>query len=106
MVSLKERVHNWRKEYPQGTKKELYRAFRDSNNNSLRTYYNSYVPDPSDISNDIILDDLDTITEMTKTIQIIKDPVKRAENLARLHSMKLRPIKNQNKVSLKELLDG
>ena len=106
MVSLKDQVHNWRKEHPQGTKKELYKAFKDRNNNSLRTYFNSYVPDPGDISNDIILDDLDTITEMTKTIQLIKDPVKRAENLARLHSMKLKPIVNRNEKSLKEIFDA
>ena len=105
MVSLKERVHNWRKEFPQGTKKELYKVFKDCNNNSLRTYFGSYEPNPCDISNNIYLENLDTVREMTITIQQIKDPVKRAENLARLHQMKLKQIVNKDKKSLKELFN-
>lgn len=106
MVSLRDRVNTWRKENLQGTRKELYKTFKDNNKNSLRTYYNSYVPDPSDISEDIILDKLDTIKEMVKTIQLIKDPDKRATQLSRLHAMKLKPIANTSELSLKEMLDS
>jgi len=106
MVSLKERVQQWRSDYPYKTKKDLYREFKDDNKNSLRTYYNSCEPVLGDISNDIILDDFDTIKAMKYSIQQIKDPVKRAENIARLHNMLLKPIVNKKERSLKELFDA
>ena len=105
MVSLKERVHTWRKYNPAGTKQQLYREFKDENKNSLRTYYNSYEPFLGDISNDIILNKFDTIKEMTYTVQQILDPVKRAENIARLHNMLLKPIANKEEKSLKEMFE-
>ena len=106
MVSLRERVHTWRKENPKGTKKELYKTFSECNKNSLRTYYNSYKPFHSDISNTVEIENIDTIKEMTYSIQQIEDPVKRCENLSRLHSMMLKPIKNKKEISLKEMFDG
>ncbi len=54
----------------------------------------------------IILEDIDTIKEMERTIQLIKDPDKRATQLSRLHAMKLKPIVNKNKISLKEMFDS
>ena len=107
MVSLRERVHTWRKENPQGTKKLLYSVFSEENKNSLRTYYNSYEPFSSDISTTVVeFKDIDTIKEMTYSIQQINDPVKRCENLSRLHSMMLKPIVNKEKISLKEMFDS
>ncbi len=43
---------------------------------------------------------------MERTIQRIKDPVKLAENISRLHSMKLKPLANKEQISLKEMLDA
>ena len=108
MVSLKERVHTWRSQHPDSTKSDLYidPEFKDENKNSLRTYYNSYDPFSSDISNNITLINIDTIKEMEIAIQQIKDPVKRCENLSRLHQMKLKPIVNKKEKSLKELFDA
>ncbi len=54
----------------------------------------------------VILEDIDTIKEMERTIQLIKDPDKRATQLSRLHAMKLKPIVNKNKISLKEMFDS
>ena len=41
---------------------------------------------------------------MERSIQQIKDPVKRCENLSRLHAMKLKPIVNKKEKGLEELL--
>ena len=54
--------------------------------------------------NKIKLKNLDTIQEMTYAIQDIEDPIKRCENLSRLHVMKLRPIINREEKSLEEML--
>lgn len=54
----------------------------------------------------ITLKNIDTIAEMTKTIQEIKDPVKRAENIARLHQMKLKPIPDNSEKTLEELFNA
>lgn len=105
MVSLRERVHTWRKENPKGTKKELYKTFSECNKNSLRTYYNSYKPFHSDISNTVEIENIDTIKEMTYSIQQIEDPVKRCENLSRLHNMMLKPIVNKNEKSLVQMFE-
>ena len=104
-MSLKEKVHQWRAKNPDKTKKDLYQDFKDCNKNTLRTYYNSYEPFLSDISNNIEIKDIDTIREMEYAIQQIKDPVKRCENLSRLHNMKLKPIVNKSKRTLKEMFD-
>jgi len=66
----------------------------------------SIPPKIDDPEEPLLLTNLDTIAEMEKTIQLIKDPNDRATQLSRLHTMKLKPIANKEKLSLKELLDG
>ncbi len=86
---------------------QCYKAFGDYNKATIEQYYyqakKEYEPH---ISTNIELTNIDTIKEMEHSINQIKDPVKRCENLSRLHAMKLKPIKNQNEISLKEMLDG
>jgi hypothetical protein len=85
----------------------LLKVFPDGNKKSVRRYFYDHKKlNESDITNDIELINLDTIKEMEIAIQQIKDPVKRCENLSRLHQMKLKPLQNKEEKSLKELLDG
>lgn len=84
---------------------QLYKIFPDENKNVVRQYYYQYLK-PKDGNITIEITNIDTIKEMELTIQKIKDPDKRATQLSRLHAMKLRPIKNINQVSLKEMLNS
>ena len=87
--------------------KTTIRQFPDASKATVKRYFFAWKKiNEGDITNDILLDNLDTIAEMTKTIQLIKDPVKRAENLARLHTMKLKPIVNKEEKSLQEIFEG
>ena len=85
----------------------VYEHFKGENKITLEGYFYQWKRmNKTDISNNIELINLDTIREMELAINQIKDPVKRCENLSRLHAMKLRPLKNLNAKTLKELLDG
>ena len=105
-MSLRKRVFTFiEKNNP--TLKTTIRQFPDGNKTTVKRYFFAWKKiNEGDITDDIILDDLDTIAEMTKTIQLIKDPVKRAENLARLHTMKLKPIPHSKDKTLKELFEN
>ena len=71
--------------------KGVYKEYPDNNKNTLeRYYYDHRKLNKPDISIELI--NLDTIREMEISINRIKDPVKRCENLSRLHAMKLRPL--------------
>ena len=105
-MSLKELVFTWRKDHPHGTKQDCYRAFKDRNKNSLRTYFNAYTIDIGDISNEIYLKNLDPVEWMEVAIQQIDDPDKRATQLSRLHAMKLRPLINREEKTLQEIFDA
>jgi hypothetical protein len=102
-MSIKDEIFTWREKHPHATKEQFYAAFKDHNRNTIRTYWNLFTPN---ISPDIYLTNLDTIREMEIAIQQIDDPVKRAENLARLHNMKLKPIANKEEKTLKEIFDA
>ena len=82
--------------------KVLYQNFPDENRLVLRQYYYQYKKkNPSNITVDP--EPIDTVKEMEKSINKIKDPVKRCENLSRLHNMKLKPITNQSEKTIQEL---
>ncbi|MHA2219948.1 MAG: hypothetical protein ACXACY_28980 [Candidatus Hodarchaeales archaeon] len=84
---------------------QIYKKFPEDNKVSIKRYYYDHIKlHSSDITVEIT--NIDTIREMEISINKIKDPVKRCENLSRLHAMKLRPIVNKNKKSIKEILDG
>jgi hypothetical protein len=108
MVSLRKRVFDYldsddleRWDTPQ----VLYEKFPGENKQVLRQYFYQHRGiKKSNIT--IELTNIDTIKEMERTIQQIKDPVKRAENLARLHNMKLKPIANKEEKTLKEIFDA
>ena len=104
-MSLRKKVFNFI-EQKNPTLKQCLKEFKDGSKTTVKRYFYAYKKlYESDITGDITLEDLDTIKEMTLTVQLIKDPVKRAENLARLHNMKLKPIVNRDKKSLKEMFD-
>lgn len=87
--------------------KVVYKRFPDSYKNTVERYYYIHKKlHATDISLDIELENIDTIKWMERTIQRIKDPVKLAENISRLHSMKLKPLANKEQISLKEMLDA
>ena len=105
MTSLRKRVFEYMDTFECDSPKSLYQNFVDENKAVLRQYYYQYLhKDDSNIT--IEIKEIDTIKEMEFSIQQIKDPVKRCENLSRLHNMKLKPIVNKNKITLKEMLDG
>ncbi len=105
MKSLRSRVFKQMESNSIDSPLQLYKIFPDSNKQVVRQYYYQYLK-PKESNINIEITNIDTIKEMELSINQIKDPVKRCENLSRLHAMKLRPIKNQDKRSLKELLDG
>lgn len=104
-MSLRSRVFKFL-DSNQVSLKECYKEFPDDHKSTVKHYYwesnnntGGYIPN-------ITLTNIDTIKEMEHSIQQIKDPVKRCENIARLHSMKLKPLVNKNEKSLKELFDA
>ena len=104
-MSLRKKVFNFI-EQNNPTIKQCLKEFKEGSKVTVKRYFYAYKKlNESDITGDITLENLDTIKEMTLTVQLIKDPVKRAENLARLHNMKLKPIVNRDKKSLKEMFD-
>jgi hypothetical protein len=106
MKSLRKQVFWHVENHPGCSLKQTLSAFRNENKDTVKRYYYIKIAEMnSDVIGDITLESLDTIKEMEKTIQLIKDPVKRAENLARLHNMKLKPIKNKDEKSLTELFN-
>lgn len=90
--------------------KRCYSTFKDEDKKTIEQYFYQHrrQNNPNISTNDINIElvNIDTIKEMEHAIHQIRDPVKRCENLSRLHAMKLRPIKNIKQISLKEMLDG
>lgn len=83
---------------------KVIKQFPEDPKSTVKRYYYDYLKlNKSDITIDI---NIDTIKEMELSIQKIKDPVKRCENLSRLHSMKLKPLPNKKQKTLKELFDA
>lgn len=99
-----QQIWKWRDNNPDSTLEECYKAFSTTPKNTTRTNFNSYSSNIGDISPDILVKNIDTIKEMEYAIQQIKDPVKRCENLSRLHAMKLKPLPNNEEKSLEEWL--
>lgn len=104
MKSLRKQVFEFIDSNPQASVKETIRHFRDYNSRSVRTYYNTYRPSINDISNDIFIVNFDTVKEAEIAYQ--KNNYKGVAALHQIHQMKLRPIKNLNQKSLKELLEA
>ena len=105
MKSLRKRVFECLESNTIDSPLQLYPLFPDEIKNVVRQYYYQYLK-PKDCNINIEITNIDTIKEMEISINKIKDPVKRCENLSRLHAMKLKPIKNLNAKTLKEMLDG
>lgn len=110
MKSLRKQVFEFLNNNISISLKRCYTAFKGEDKKVIEQYYYQHRRlNKTNIStNEINIEllNLDTIKEMELAINQINDPVKRCENLSRLHAMKLRPIKNQNAKSLKELLDA
>lgn len=107
MKSLRKRVFQWLDNNAMTDVTDVYEKYPDNNKVTLEGYFYQWKKkNKTDISNNIELINLDTVKEMELSINQIKDPVKRCENLSRLHQMKLRPIKNIKQIGLKEMLDG
>ncbi len=105
--SLRKQVFEYLSDNPNVSVKTLVRKFSTYSKTTVKRYYFIWKHDNNtDVIGDILIENIDTIKEMEKTIQLIKDPDKRATQLSRLHAMKLRPISNKNQISLKEMLDG
>jgi hypothetical protein len=71
-----------------GTKvKDVYKYFPDEPKDTLEQYFYQWKKENNpNVSTNIELINLDTIKEMELSINQIKDPVKRCENLSRLHA--------------------
>jgi len=104
-MSLRSRVFKFLDNNDVTDVKRVYKEYPEENKSTLERYFYVHrklnIPD---ISIDLI--NLDTIKEMELSINKIKDPVKRCENLSRLHSMKLKPLPNKSQMSLKEMFDA
>ena len=106
-MSLRSRVFDFLDNDNISGPKPLYKKFPNDPKTTVRRYFYDYKKiNASDITSDLELKNLDTIMWMEKTIQRIKDPVRLAENISRLHSMKLKPLVNKEQISLKEMLDA
>lgn len=86
---------------------DVYETFSGYNKTTLESYFYQWLKkNKTCISGTIELATFDTEKEMISAIQKIKDPDKRATQISRLHAMRLRPVVNKNKKSLKEMFDG
>jgi hypothetical protein len=105
-MSLRQKVFKFIEQNDITKLSQVLKVFPEENKGTIKRYYYMFLAkNKSDITEDLKIN-IDTIKEMELTIQQIKDPVKRAENLARLHNMKLKPIANKEEKTLKELFDA
>ncbi len=104
MKSLRKQVFEYKDSNPQSSVRETIKHFGEYNSRTIRSYYDSYKPNPNDISNDIFIINFDTVKEAEIAYQ--KNNYKGVAALHQIHQMKLRPVKNLEKRTLKEMLDG
>ena len=105
-MSLRRKVFDFLDSNDVSNVKGVYRAFRENAQTTLKQYYHMWKRENNGYLPSIELSDFDTEKEMVYAIQQIKDPVRRAENIARLHNMRLKPLVNKKQLSLKEMFDA
>lgn len=104
-MSLRSSVFNYCNTNTHPSVSDVYQAFPLGSKSTVEQYYYQWKKKNNPNINTLLIN-IDTIKEMEISIQQIKDPVKRCENIARLHSMKLKPLVNKSEKSLKEMLDA
>lgn len=105
-MSLRQQVFKFLDNNDVSNVKGVYKAFPDNIQTTLKIYYHMWKRENYSNLLCIELVKINPIEEMIRSIQQIKDPVKRCENLSRLHAMMLKPLPNKEQKSLKELLNA